>query len=242
MTVGMNRLVRLQIAMLVAFGLLVLRLVDLQIIRGARYRELAEKNRLRLVPEQAPRGLIVDRQGRVLATNQTVFRVAVVPQELKDLPSVLAHVSNLLHRPVEQLQRQYQQQRSLTFVPATIVSRIPKEVAIRMEEERWRLPGLFVKAEAIRHYPLGSTGAHLLGYLSQPTAEELPLLKQYGVRPKNLVGRMGLERLLDHDLRGHFGGVMVEVNHRGRQVRVLGRRPPEAGAKVVLTIDAQLQS
>ena len=237
-----HRLHWLQTVVLIAFGLLGLRLIDLQLIRGGHYRQLAEQNRLRLVPEFAPRGLIVDRQGRVLAANQTVFRVAVVPQEADDISDVLAHLSPVVHRSVDVLQKDFRRERSLSFMPATIVSRVPKEIAIQLEEERWRLPGLLVKPEPLRDYPLGSIASHLLGYLGQPTAEEFPLLKQYGVHPKQFVGRMGLEQLLDDALRGQSGGLMVEVNHQARQVRVIGRRPPSAGARVVLTIDAQLQS
>ena len=238
----MDRLVRLRFVLIFALGILVLRLVHLQLVRGGHFRRLAEQNRLRLVPEQAPRGLIVDRKGRVLASNETVFHVALVPQELEDYPAVLARVSTLVHTSTAALKREYSLSRSLAFVPATIMSHVPKDVAIRLEEDRWRFPGLLVKAETVRAYPLGSSAAHLLGHLSQPTPEELPLLKQYGVRPKSLVGRMGLERLLEQDLRGRAGGLMVEVDHQAREVRVLGRRASEAGTKVTLTLDAQLQS
>jgi penicillin-binding protein 2 len=86
------------------------------------------------------------------------------------------------------------------------------------------------------------SAAHLLGYLSQPTSDEMPRLKSYGVHAKALVGRMGLERVLDDVLRGRAGGLMVEVNNRGRQVGVIGQREPEAGGGVSLTIDAPLQS
>ena len=237
-----HRLNWLLTCLVVAFGMLGIRLSHLQLVRGGYFRQLAEQNRLRLVPEQAPRGLILDRHGRVLAANQTVFRIALIPQELDDAPAELAQVSALVHRPTDTLQRDFRRERSLAFIPATIVSRVPKDVAIQLEEARWRLPGLLVKAEPTRYYPLGSTAAHLLGYLSQPTPEEFPLLKRYGVRPKELVGRQGLEQLLDHALRGQSGGLMVEVNHQGRQVRVLGRRMPVAGARVTLTIDAPLQS
>jgi penicillin-binding protein 2 len=219
-----HRLHSLRIALFVAFAALVLRLLQLQVIQGGRYRALAEQNRLRLVPEQAPRGLIVDRRGRILATNQTMFRVAIVPQEVEDLRSVVAQVSTLVHRSPDALERAFSHERGLAFMPATIVSHVPKDVAIRLEEERWRLPGLLVKPETVRHYPLGSSAAHLLGYLNQPTPEEFPLLKQYGVRAKQLVGRDGLERLLDHALQGRSGGLLVEVNHRARLVRVVGRR------------------
>lgn len=237
-----ERLVRLRFMIAVAFGLLVVRLVHLQLIHGPAYRRLAEQNRVRLVHEPAPRGLIVDRHGQVLAASQTMFRAAVVPQETDDLSSVLAGVSPITHRPVEALRAQYLKARSFAFVPATIVSYVPKETALRLEEARWQLPGLLVRSEAVRFYPHGSLAAHVLGYLSQPTAEELPRLKQYGVRPTQLIGRMGVERLADDALRGRSGGLMVEVNSRGKQVRELGRREPEAGARVELTLDLGLQS
>ncbi len=238
----MDRLARLRYLVVIAQLCLVARLVHLQLIGGAHYRALAEQNRLRLVPELPPRGLILDRNGRSIAGSQTVFRVAIVPQELEDLQAVLTYVGAVVQRPVESLRKEYAKEQSLAFLPATIVQRVPKDLAIRMEEERWRYPGLLVRPETVRAYPLNTGAAHLLGYLSQPTAEEVPLLKQYGVRPKQLVGRMGLERLLDHALQGRSGGVMVEINHRARQVRVLGRRASESGARVALTIDGQLSS
>ncbi len=238
----MNRLVRFQWLVSVTLGLLVLRLLHLQMIRGGYYRTLAEQNRLRLVPEQAPRGLVVDRRGRLLASNQTVFRVAIVPQELEDFPDVLSRVGTLVRRSPDVLRRAYNKARSLAFIPATIVSHVPKDVAIRLEEERWQLPGLLVKPETVRHYPGDTRAAHLLGHLSQPTAEELPKLKPYGVRPRHLVGRLGLERLLDQELRGRSGGLMVEVDHRARQVRVVGARDAVPGERVELTVDVPLQS
>ena len=237
-----RRLVQLQAVLCFALVLLILRLAHLQLIRGASYRRLAEQNRLRLIPEPAPRGLITDRQGRLLASNQTIFRVALVPQDLEDVSAVVSRVSALVHQPAESLQREYRAQRSLAFLPATIVAAVPKDVALQLEEERWRSPGLLVRPETVRRYPRGSSAAHVLGYLSQPTAEELPMLKQYGVHPKQLVGRMGIERVFDEVLRGRAGGVMVEVNNRGRQVRIVGRREPQAGTRITLTIDAQLQA
>jgi penicillin-binding protein 2 len=237
-----GRVGQLQLGIVIALGALTLRLTDLQLVRGASYRRLAEQNRLRLVPETAPRGLLLDRRDRILASNQTVFRVALVPQELEDLPGALARIGEIVGRSPDALRRQFLKSRSLTFIPATIIDRVPKETALRLEEEQWRLPGLLVSPETVRRYPLGSSASHLIGYLSQPTAEEFPLLKQYGVRPKELVGRSGLERLLDHALRGRSGGLMVEVNNRGHQVRTVGRRKPETGAAASLTIDAQLQS
>lgn len=236
------RIVRMRMIVLLAMAMLGIRLFHVQVVRGRHYRALAEQNRLRLVPEQAPRGVIVDRRERILAANQTVFRAALVPQELQNLDNVLGRVSRLVQRPVAALKREYAKERSFSFVPATIVSYVPKDVALQLEELRWQLPGLLVQAQTVRSYPGQTTASHVLGYLSQPTGEELALLKQYGVRPKHLVGRNGLEALLDDALRGRGGGLMVEVNNRGQQVRVLGRRSPEPGQRVVLTLDAALES
>lgn len=237
-----HRLRGLRVGLWIAFTALAARLTHLQVLGGAAYRQLAEHNRLRLVPEAAPRGLVVDRNGQVLASNETVFRVALVPQELEEPAAVMNAVSAVVHVPVGALERQFQRERTLAFMPATVVPQVAKDVAIRLEEERWRLPGLVIRAEPVRAYPQGSTAAHLLGYLSQPTAEELPSLKPFGIRSRALVGRLGLEQLLDHALQGQSGGLVVEVNHRARQVRVVNRQAPVPGATVALTVDASLQA
>ena len=124
--ISIGRLHRLQLVFLISLGLLVVRLAHLQLVRGAHYRRLAEHNRLRLVPEQAPRGVIVDREGRLLASNHTVFRVTMVPQELEDVSSVLAHVGALVGRSPGELARAYRRRKSLPFVPATVVAHVPK--------------------------------------------------------------------------------------------------------------------
>lgn len=238
----LGRLEQLRLGVGLACVLLVGRLVQLQVFQGPAFREQAERNRLRLVSEQAPRGRILDREGRVLAANELVFRVLVVPQEVKDLQALLTFVSRMTRQPLARLQRTYEQERTRPYLPVAILPSVPKAVAMPLEERAWRYPGLLVKTEAVRAYPQGSVAAHLLGYLGQPSEEDFPLLKVYGVRPRELVGHMGLERQLDHALRGHPGGLMVEVNHRARQMRTVGRRVPEAGAEVVVTIDSPLQS
>ncbi|MBI2174328.1 MAG: hypothetical protein HYU33_03950 [Candidatus Omnitrophica bacterium] len=215
-----SRLIQLQYFMVLLLGLVSLRLVHLQLVRGSHYRQLAEQNRLRVVPESAPRGLILDRSGQILATNKTVFRVALLPQEIEDLDGILKYLSPLVHRSVASLHETYKRQRSLPFMPVVIASGISKDMAMRLEEERWRLPGVLLRAE---------------------TSEELPVLKSYGIRTKELVGRGGIERLLDHALRGRSGGLLVEVDHRARQVRGINRRAPESGSPIVLSIDAPLQ-
>ena len=146
-----ERLIRLQSLFIALLGVLALRLAHLQLIRGGYYRGLAEQNRLRVVPEPAPRGLILDRQGTVLASNQTSFKVALVPQELEDLPALLARLGTLLNRSPESLRRSFVKERTYPFVPVTIAAHISKDTALRLEEERWRWAGLLVQSETARH-------------------------------------------------------------------------------------------
>jgi len=237
-----SRIQSFRIGLIIAIGILVIRLVHLQLIHGAKYRRLAESNRVRLMPEQAPRGLIVDRRGRVLASNRTIFRLAVIPQEVEDMESIFIYVSQIVGIPTEDIKQTLRRDRGVAFAPANLVKSIPKPIALRIAEEQWRFPGLLVNQDTIRRYPMGSATSHVLGYLSQPTPNEVPRLKYYGVEPKHLIGRAGIEKQLDSALRGRPGGHMVEVNNRGRQVRVLGEKPALSGERVVLTIDAQLQS
>ena len=238
-------------ALLVGLALLLIRLAYLQLMHGEAFRQLAEQNRLRLVPEAAPRGLILDREGRRLATNRITFRTSAIPQDLPspkqaqalpDRTLVFAKLSRLVGVPPQDLEKRFQQQRTLPFVPAVLLKHVPKATALRIEEERLRLPGIVVESVVSRHYPLGATAAHLLGYLSQPTADALPALKPYGVTPRDLVGRAGLEREFETILRGRSGGAMIEVDHRSRQTRVIGSRQPQPGESLTLTLDARLQA
>ncbi|MBI3087963.1 MAG: hypothetical protein HYY91_03660 [Candidatus Omnitrophica bacterium] len=118
----------------------------------------------------------------------------------------------------------------------------PKAAALRLEESHLALPGVVVESVVSRHYPFGSVGAHLLGYLSQPSPETFKTLKEYGVKPKDLVGRAGLEGELDVYLRGEPGGSLIEVEARGRQVGLIGRKDPVPGQTVTLTVDAELEA
>ena len=237
-----DRLFLLRRGIVVGLALLVLRLAFMQLARGAAYRQLADNNRLRLVPQAAARGVILDRQGRQLATNRRQFRVAVIPQEVANRRATMKRLGPLVDVPPGELDWRFDEDRSLPFLPATLVSSVPKSVALRIEEAHLDLPGIVIEQAITRAYPLGSVAATLLGYVGPPDPDALPALKPYGISPQELVGRAGLEQALDAYLRGRAGGSLIEVNHVARQVRVVGRREPVAGQSVVLTIDAKLQA
>jgi len=247
----------------VAIAALGLRLVMLQLWQGQTYRALAEKNRLRTIPQSAPRGLIVDRTGRRLAASRSFFQIAAIPQDLPpirprppthgrsagsvlpvgliDFQGVFERLGQLVGEPPIYLERRFDHAQYLPFLPAAVATPVSKDVALRVEEARLRLPGVVVERLLTRQYPLGAVASNLLGYVGLPSAEEFSRLKAYGVRSQDMVGRAGIERALDEALRGQSGGSLIEVNHRGKQVRVVGHREPVAGRAVVLTLDADLQ-
>lgn len=237
-----DTLVMLRRVILVGLAALMLRLVDLQIMRGGAFRKLSDHNRLRMIPQAAPRGLILDREGRRLATSATQYRVAVVPQDVTNRRATMKRLGPLVGVPAGELDWKFDEDRSLPFMPATLVSDVAKPVALRIEQARVSLPGVVIEQVVTRAYPLGAAAASVLGYIGPPDPDALPTLKHYGVTPQELVGRTGLERTLDAYLRGRPGGSLIEVNHVSRQVRVIGHRDPAAGQPVQLTLDAKLQT
>lgn len=235
-------LVMLRRVIWIGLAALIFRLVDLQIVRGAAFRRLADNNRLRLIPQAAPRGLIVDREGRRLATTAMQYRVAVVPQEVAHRRSTMKRLGPLVGIAAGELDWRFDEDRSLPFLPATLVPDVPKVVALRVEQARLDLPGVVIEQPVTRAYPLGSVAASVMGYVGPPDPDALPSLKHYGVTPQEMVGRAGLERTLDAYLRGQAGGSLIEVNHLSRQMRIIGHREPLAGQSVQLTLDAKLQT
>lgn len=235
-------LVILRRVVVIGLAALMVRLVDLQLMRGAAFRRLADNNRLRLIPQAAPRGIIVDREGRRLATTTTHYRLAVVPQDVVNRRSTMKRLGPLVGVAAGELDWRFDEDRSLPFMPATLVADVAKPVALRIEQARLELPGIVIEQALTRFYPLGSVAASVLGYVGPPDPDALPSLKHYGVTPQELVGRAGLEQALDAYLRGQSGGSLIEVDHVSRQVRVVGHREPVAGQPVALTLDAKLQA
>ncbi len=225
----------------VAFTVLLVGLGYLQLGRGGFYREQAERNAVRLVPIEAPRGVILDRFGRPLATNQLSFDVALVPQETPDVEFVLTRLAHLTQQSLTTLREQLAKQQSWPFRPAVLLPDAPLALVMRVEEHRHELPGLVVLPRAKRTYPYGAAAAHVVGFIGPMSAEELPHLRAYGFRLHDWVGKAGVEATYDAYLRGQSGGLVVEVDNRGRQVRVLNQQDPVPGKPLTVTLDGELQ-
>ncbi|MBN3038652.1 MAG: penicillin-binding protein 2 [Candidatus Omnitrophica bacterium] len=212
-----------------------------QLIKGPDYLQLSQNNRIKLIRLDAPRGLIYDRNGELVAGLRLVFNVALFPQEVEDIQKALQAISPLVGLSKESLMAQYKNNFSAPFIPVVIAQDVPKETAIILECQESNIPGLVIQTQSLRDYIYGETLSHVLGYLGKITEEELKKFKVYGLWDKNLLGRSGVEQVYDSLLRGQVGGMQVEVNNRGHRVRMLGVRYPQSGEDLYLTIDIHLQ-
>ncbi|MBU4477951.1 MAG: penicillin-binding protein 2 [Candidatus Omnitrophica bacterium] len=215
----------------------------MQIIKGPEYFRQSENNRIRLVPEEASRGIIYDRNRIPLVENRLAFDVAAVPQEIepenKDV--LFLKLSKLINVTPEALADTFARNADAFFSPVLIAGNVPRETAFLVEQEMAQLSGVFIKPRAIRYYPFAKAAAHLVGYVGKMRENEYPQLKKYGYRIKDVIGRNGLERAFDDTLRGKPGGMQLEVDNTGHVVKVLSYRYPERGKDVYTVIDIKLQ-
>lgn len=231
------------LAILAVLGVLLLRTWYLQVVQGDTYRGLADTNRVRVVSVLPQRGLIFDRQGRLLVNNTPGFTAYVVPEDAPaPLDALIERLALYLGMPEEDVRARIAGQRiAKPFTPIPIKNHLTlKEVAL-IEAHRLDLPGVKIEVEAQRNYPYGAWAAHLLGYVSEvsstqratPEFENLPL----GIQ----VGQYGAELAYDAALRGQPGEKGVEVDALGHERRVVSQVSPLQGDELHLTIDADVQ-
>lgn len=228
---------------LALFGGLGGRLVYLQLIQGRENRQLAENNRIRLVPKQPERGRIFDRKGRILASSRLSYSVFLWPlsQKPDEWNQTLNRLGVLLDIPEAELQNRLKQAGYFSPFLLRLARGIGPAQITALLEHSDSLPGVIVDAEAIRHYPQGELAAHVLGHTGEITEEQLARRKDEGYRLGDVVGQMGVESALESQLRGEWGGQQVEVDAQGQVLRVLGEKVTQPGQDVTLTLDLDLQ-
>jgi penicillin-binding protein 2 len=218
------------------------RMYYLQVVEGERYRTLAEDNRINLRLLAPPRGRIVDRFGTAVADNRANFRVVVVPEQTPDLARILDDLARII--PVDEADRERilrEVRRRRPFVPVTVRDNLSWHQVSRVEVNAPGLPGVAIEMGETRHYPFGEPMTQILGYVAAVAEHELsgdPLLELPGFR----IGKTGVERQFDDQLRGSAGTSQVEVNAVGRVIRELSRDEGDPGRELVLSIDAGLQN
>jgi penicillin-binding protein 2 len=224
---------------------LVLRFGYLQIVEAGRYQVAAEDNSVRLFPLPAPRGEITDRNGEVLATSQPSFRASLVPRQLPEesaeRDAAVAALVAELDLDEGWLAGRLAESWETPYTPLRLKGGLSTSEVARLEEKRTHLPGLLIEEEPLRVYPFGNLASHVLGYIGEISLLEMSDLGE-SYMAGDLVGKYGVEAACQRYLKGTNGGLEVEVDANGRQVKLRGRRPPLAGNRVVLTIDRRLQA
>lgn len=242
-------LLRVAVALLfivVAFGLLFTRFFWLQVVKHDEYRTQAEQNRISLVPVQPPRGLILDRNGVVLAHNFAAYTLEITPsktQGLEDTINRLAELVDIQPRDRRRFKKLLDETRDFESLPIRI--RLSDEEVARFAAHSYKFPGVEIKARLIRQYPQGEVGSHLIGYIGRINDADLKDITDGGQLPNyrgaDHIGKIGLEQHYEHVLRGMTGFEEVEIDSGGRAVRTLKRTPPKAGANLILSVDIELQ-
>ncbi|ACV69503.1 penicillin-binding protein 2 [Desulfohalobium retbaense] len=234
-------LVLVRLCILGLFCVFALRLWYLQIHKGETFASKARENRLREIPVYAPRGLIRDRHGTLVAENTPAYALALIREESPDIAACLQQVSRWTGHPLSELRSRFERGRKRTrpFESQVLIPHLDFELVARIEAHAPEWPGLKVLSRPQRYYPYGRDLAHVLGYVAQASEEELR--SDSMLRLGDTVGKQGIEKVLEQRLRGDKGRKQVEVDAvgRGLQERVL--RQPKAGNDVRLSIDLSLQ-
>lgn len=227
------------------FAVLLARLWFLQILAGEEFAEAATRNSVRIVTVEAPRGKIVDRDGRVLVTNRTALAVGIRKDDLPDDPArvraIKRELADLLGMTIERIDRRLTDVRTSPYRPIVIDDDVPEDVFLYLSERRHtRFPGVETLTLPVRHYPRGTLGAHLFGYVGETTEAELEeLAPRY--RLGDPIGRTGLERQYERWLRGVPGLDKLIVDASGRVLDNIGDQDLEPGATLVTSLDLDVQ-
>ncbi len=231
---------------LTMFAIIFFRLWFLQVLSGDKYRAQANNNRIRDVGVPAPRGDIVDRNGRVLVDNRVSIAVQVDARKLPPAgprrASVYRRLGQIIGETPGQIDREVRRQTKLVpYAPATVKSDASREVYSYLFERQDSFPGVTVSRVYLRQYPFATVGAHMFGTVGQISPDQLKLLKFKGVQQGTIVGQDGIEYTYDRYLRGRDGATRVQIDSLGRPTGELSLREPAQGKNLKLSIDFALQ-
>ncbi len=234
---------------LFAFGLLTARLIFLQVIKHEELSTRAEANRITVVPIVPNRGLIVDRNGVVLASNYSAFTLEITPSRVANLEQTIHALSQVIEvGPRDRRRFKHLMEEGKSFDSLPIRTKLSDEEVARFTAQRYRFPGVEIKARLFRNYPLGEVGSHLIGYIGRINPSEKQLMDDWpddelaNYRGTEYIGKLGLEQSYERELHGQTGFEEVETSASGRALRRLRSKPPTPGNKLVLSIDIRLQA
>ena len=222
-------------------GVCTARLVQLQLLQGQEYRKQAEQNRVRLIPIASARGNIVDRKGKVMAASRVARSVFLWPRQQRaaEWKITAAKLGEIVDIPPEEILEKLDEAGYGSGLPVRVAQNLSPEAFVALEELATQFRGLEIRAEASRYYPNDEVASHVLGYIGEATSADMKANPRFPVGM--IVGKMGVERLADKQLRGVWGSREIEVDAKGKELREAGVRQPQAGEQVPLTLDLDLQ-
>lgn len=247
---------------MLALGALSVRLWTMQVLSGESYAALARDNRIRAISLDAPRGRILDRNGKLLVTNRPSLAVALDPADERirslivraqsasrnddptraEIRETLGPLASMLGMDVQDVFEKIVDARVEALRPRVIAVDVPLEVVARLSEQNQKFPGVRVEQVAVREYPFGSIGAHVLGYTGEISEAQLKRSDPTaGYELGDVVGKAGVEAQYERVLQGDKGRRLIEVNASGKPIRVVNEEAPVAGRDVRLTIDIEVQ-
>ena len=240
------RVFAMGLLVLLAFGLIAARLYVLQVVRYEGLAHQAESNRTAVVPIVPNRGLILDRNGVVLATNYSAYTLEITPSRVADLEATideLAAIVDIQPRDRRRFKRLQADSRSFDSLP--IRTRLSDDEVARFAAQRWRFPGVDIKARLFRTYPLGEVASHAIGYIGRINQREKERIEDSeeaaNYRGTDYIGKLGVEQSFESTLHGQTGVERLETSAGGRAVRRLDSQPATPGNTVMLSLDIKLQ-
>lgn len=241
-----TRLRAYSVIVIALLAVLCVRLAVVQFYHQHTYQTQAKDNRIRLVAVKAPRGEIYARDGEILANNELVYTLSLSYLGLKGQDNVVDNLAKLLQSYYPEIDKNYieeiiELQKHRLFEPLIIVRDIPWELVVEVEENRQLLPGVTITVEPLRAYPGAGLAGHILGYIHSISAEELASNEGAKYSINSLIGKTGIEKQYEKELRGKDGARRVEVDANGRPVRELVTLEPSPGNNLYLTLDIELQ-
>jgi penicillin-binding protein 2 len=226
--------------------ILLLRFFYLQVIRHDYFHTMGESNRIYVVPIVPNRGLIMDRNGVVMAQNYSGYTLEIAPDKVPDMDALIAELSQLVEitpKDIKRFNKLLTERQALETMP--IRSQLNDEEVARVSAQLFRFPSVEIKARLFREYPFTDMTSHLIGYVGRINQSEIDQLAEDEVASNYLgsdyIGKTGVEQSYEKDLHGTTGFEQVEVDAGGRAVRVLARTAPQSGSSLMLTLDSKLQ-
>lgn len=240
------RVVLAAAGVLLALSLLGARFFYLQVVQHDYYSTRAEDNRISVVPIVPNRGVIVDREGVVLARNYSAFTLEITPSKVDDLEATIDGLSEVIEvLPKDRRRFRKLLEESKTFESLPIRTRLSEEEVARFAANRYRFPGVEVKARLFRQYPQGPIASHAIGYINRINKRDLEMIEEReqtaNYRGTDHIGKTGIEQKYEFQLHGETGYEQVEIDAGGRAIRSLSRTAPVQGNSLTLTLDVKLQ-